>query len=152
MRKTFLALLLLVFAVGAFALLTTGNRSNAPWSLLFRHDARAVAELGQKFMEDLQFKDFKAAAGLSSPTDREKADIPKLIERLFQLKPEQLDINKIELLSADVDSTGERARTKFGTDVKVLNLNELRHPEIMLYWKKATDGHWYMDIQSSLQN
>jgi len=151
MRKTFLALFLMLFAGAAFALLTTGSRAHAPWTLFFKHDARAVAELGQKFMEDLQFKDFKAAASLSSPADREKADIPKLIERLFAVKPEQLDINKIELLSADVDSTGERARTKFGTDVKVLNYNDLRHPEIMLYWKRASDGHWYMDLQSSLQ-
>lgn len=150
MRKLIVALVLLVVAGGAFAYLTTGSRAKTPWSVYFNRDARVVAELGEKFMEDIQYKDFKAAANLSSPEDREKADIPKLIERLFAIKPEQLDINKIELLSSEVDSTGERARTKLGTDVKVLNTSELRHPEIMLYWKKR-DGHWYMDLQSSLQ-
>ena len=95
--------------------------------------------------------DFKAAALLSPPEDRDKADIPKLIERLFLVKPEQLQIDKVQLLTADVDTTGKRARTKFGTDVKLLNSAELRHPEVMLYWRKAQDGKWYMDLASSLQ-
>jgi hypothetical protein len=151
MRKLLVLVFLLALAGGSFALFMHGNRANAPLGVMLNAQTRQVTELGRQFMEAVQYKDFKAAAELSPPGDREKADIPKLIERLFLVKPEQLQIDKVQLLVADVDSTGKRARTKFGTDVKLLNSQELRHPEIMLYWKKAPDGRWYMDLASSLQ-
>ncbi|MDB5099987.1 MAG: hypothetical protein JWM80_4408 [Cyanobacteria bacterium RYN_339] len=151
MRKFLALLLLLAMAGGGYVLFMHGNRVNAPLGVMLNGQTREVTELGRQFMEAVQYKDFKAAALLSPPADREKADIPKLIERLFLVKPEQLQIDKVQLLTADVDSTGARARTKFGTDVKLLNSQELRHPEIMLYWHKATDGKWYMDLASSLQ-
>jgi hypothetical protein len=144
-------LVLVALAVGVYFFFSHGNRANAPLGVLLNAQTREVTELGRQFMEAVQYKDFKAAAALSPPEDREKADIPKLIERLFLVKPEQLQIDKVQLLVADVDSTGKRARTKFGTDVKLLNTQELRHPEVMLYWRKAVDGHWYMDLASSLQ-
>lgn len=150
MRKLVLALVLLVLAGGGVAVFGLGNRAHTPLSVLLNPDARKVAELGRQFLESVQYKDFKSAAQLSLPEDREKADIPALIERMFQVKPELLDINKIELLSADVDSTGNRARTKMVTDIKLLNTNELRHPEVMLYWQKK-EGRWYMDLASSLK-
>jgi hypothetical protein len=123
-----------------------------PFSLMLSPETRQLAELSGKFLEDIQYKDFKAAAGYSSPEDREKADIPALIERIFKIKPEQLDINQIEVLSADLDSTGRRARVKLKTEVKLLNTAELRSPEVLLYWKKAPGGQWYMDLASSLQS
>ncbi len=145
------ALLLLGGGVG-LAVMSTAERNHAPLSLIANPDARHVADLGWKFMEDIQFKDFKSAAELSSPADRDKANIPHLIERLFLVKPEQLEIDKIELLEAKLDSTGQRARTKMGTTVKLLDINQERNMEIMLYWKKAEDGQWYMDLQSSLHD
>lgn len=151
MRKFLVALVLLLVAGGAFVALGQGPASKAPLGLLMGGDAKKVAELSQKFLEDIQFKDFKAAAQYSPPEDREKADIPHLIERLFQVKPEMLDITNIQLLSADLDSTRRRAKVKLGTDVKLLNTSELRHPEVILYWKKAETGQWFMDIASSLQ-
>ncbi|MFP5503326.1 MAG: hypothetical protein ACLGIN_12630, partial [Candidatus Sericytochromatia bacterium] len=108
-------------------------------------------ELSQKFFEDIQFKDFKAAAQYSSPEDKETADIPKLIERLFQVKPELLDLQRYELVSADLDSSKKRARVKLMAEVKLLNTSEQRKPEVLLYWKKAPNGQWHMDLASSLQ-
>ena len=151
MRKFLLAMVLLLGAAGTFFVLSGGPQSKAPIGLMMNAETREIARQSQRFMEAIQFKDFKAAADFSSPEDRDKADIPKLIERLFQVKPELLDINKIELLDASVDSTGKRARAKLGTDVKLLNTNELRHPEIMLYWKKGPKGEWFTDLASSLQ-
>ena len=152
MRKFLVALVLLVVAGGAFLALSQGPAQKAPLGLLLSGaDTQQVAKLSQAFLEDIQFKDFKAASQYSSPEDREKADIPRLIERLFQVKPEVLDITNIQLLSADLDSSKKRAKVKLGTDVKLLNTNELRHPEVILYWKKQPGGQWYMDLASSLQ-
>lgn len=151
MRKFLVALVLLLVAGGAFFVLGQGPASKAPLGLLMGGDAKKVAELSQKFLEDIQFKDFKSAAQYSPPEDREKADIPHLIERLFQVKPEMLDITNVQLLSSDLDSTRRRAKVKLGTDVKLLNTSELRHPEVILYWKKSETGQWFMDLASSLQ-
>jgi len=150
MRKILLLAVLIVMAAGAAFVLGSERFAKTPVSILVSPEGRKVAELSKRFMENIQFKDFKSAAQLSAPDQREKADIPALIERLFQVKPEFLDISNIELLDAHIDSTGNRARTKVKSDVKILNTGELRHPEVMLYWKKD-GGTWFMDLVTSLQ-
>jgi hypothetical protein len=151
MRKFLLVLVLIVIAGGAFVALAPKHQAQTPLSLLLNGDTRKLAQQSQKFLEDIKFKDFKSAALHSSPEDRTTADIPKLIERLFQVKPEFLEINQVQVLSADLDSSRQRGRVKLQADVKLLNTSELRKPEIMLYWKKAPTGQWYMDLASSLQ-
>jgi hypothetical protein len=145
--------LVLVLALGGAGwwFFAFGPAAHAPVAVLLNPETRKLGQLSRAFLEDVKFKDFKAAARYSTPEDREKADIPALIERLFQVKPELLQIDNIEVVAADVDSTGQRARTKLKTDVKLLNTNELRHPEILLYWKKAERGAWFMDLASSLK-
>ncbi len=150
MIKLVLILLLAVGGAG-YWFFTFGPAAHSPIGVLLDPETRKLGELARSFLEDVKFKDFKAAAQYSTPEDRDKADIPKLIERLFQVKPELLQIDNIELVAADVDSTGKRARTKLKTDVKLLNSNELKHPEILLYWKKGEHGQWFMDLASSLQ-
>lgn len=151
MRKLVFALLLLALAGGGYVYMTTGARQHAPIGVMLQADTRRVSELSQKFLEDIQFKDFKAAAQYSSPEDRQTADIPKLIERLFQIKPELLDLQRYEIVSADLDSTKKRARVKLLAEVKLLNSGQARKPEVLLYWKKAPSGEWHMDLASSLQ-
>lgn len=150
MVKLVLVLLLALGGAG-YWFFTFGPAAHAPIGVVLNPEARKLGALARSFLEDIKFKDFKAAAQYSTPEDRDKADIPKLIERLFQVKPELLQIDNIELMAVDVDSTGKRARTKLKTDVKLLNTNELRHPEILLYWKEGDGGKWFMDLASSLQ-
>lgn len=151
MRKLIFGLLLLALAGGGLFYVTGGARQHAPIGVMLNSDTRRVSELSQKFFEDIQFKDFKAAAQYSSPEDRETADIPQLIERLFQVKPELLDLQRYEVVSADLDSSKKRARVKLMSEVKLLNTAEQRKPEVLLYWKKAPSGQWHMDLASSLQ-
>jgi hypothetical protein len=150
MVRFVLTLMLLGAAVGGW-FFTWGPAAHAPLHVVLRPEARKLGELARRFLEAVRFKDFESAAGFSSPEDRKEADIPKLIERLFQVKPELLQLDNIELLAADIDETGARARTKLKADVKLLNTSELRHPEVLLYWKKAQGGPWYMDLANSLQ-
>jgi hypothetical protein len=150
MVRFFLTLVLAAAAAGGW-FFTWGPAAHAPIGVVLRPEARRLGELARRFMEAIRFKDFEAAAGFSSPEDRKSADIPKLIERLFQVKPELLQLDNIELLTADVDASGKRARTKLKADVKLLNTSELRHPEVLLYWKKEQAGPWYMDLAGSLQ-
>lgn len=151
MRKFLLVLVLVLMAGGAYVMLAPKQQAQTPLSLLMDGDTRKLASQSQKFLEDIKFKDFEAAAQYSDPEDRATADIPKLIERLFQVKPEFLEINQVQVLSADLDSSKKRGRVKLQADVKLLNTKELRKPEVMLYWKKAPSGQWYMDLASSLE-
>ncbi|MEB3328455.1 MAG: hypothetical protein VKQ33_04420 [Candidatus Sericytochromatia bacterium] len=150
MVRLVLTLVLLGAAAGGW-FFTWGPAAHAPLDVVLRPEARKLGALARGFLEAIRFKDFEAAAGFSSPEDRKAADIPRLIERLFQVKPELLQLDNIELLAADVDETGRRARTKLKADLKVLNTAELRHPEVLLYWKKAGGERWYMDLAGSLQ-
>ncbi len=102
-----------------------------------RPDVRSVNELSRKWMEDLQFKDFRSSSLYHHQLDRDRVDIGRALERLFLVKPELLDIKDYRIVSADVDSTGERARVKVKARFKRLNKDEEpQEADLMLYWMK----------------
>jgi len=104
------------------------------------------------FWEDIQFKDFGAAASYHSPETRDSVDIPYLIERIFAVKPEMLDIMEYEVVFAEVDSTTLRARIKTRLKVKELIREKIREQEVILYFhRESTDAAWYMVLESSLR-
>ena len=56
----------------------------------------------------------------------------------------------LSFTDVNIDRSGNRARVKTHSTVKVLNTEELKEPDIIFYWHKI-DGHWYMKLESSLQ-
>jgi hypothetical protein len=104
------------------------------------------------FWEDIQFKDFEAAAEYHAPESQDTVDIPYLLERLFLVKPEFLDIMSYEVVMADIDSTGNRGRVKTRIKCKELVHNSIRDREIMLYFQRVdATAPWYMELESSLR-
>lgn len=150
MKKTSsIIFVLIVLGLGVFFFFTTKN-PGAPESAIFASkDEKVVREKSLSFMEDLKYKDFQKAATYHSPEDQKKVDIPRLIERMFLVKPEQLDVMEYRILDADFDSSGQRARVKMKAKIHVLNTSEIRNPEVILYYHKKAD-QWYMELQSSL--
>ena len=105
------------------------------------------------FWEDVQFKDFDKAASYHDPAVQDQVDIPFLLQRLFVLKPEQLDIMGVEVVLADVDSSGLRARVKTRLQVKELTTGKTKDPEVMLYFHRESPGApWFMVLEDSLRN
>lgn len=123
-------------------------------------DKQKLIEQARAFLEAIQYKDFEKAASFHNEIDRAKADIPALIERLFKVKPELLNIRDLQVTGVDIDSTGTRARTFFNTNIEFLN--SLRNPkddpdrkqrdtEGVLYWQKNEAGTWDLKLESSLR-
>lgn len=104
------------------------------------------------FMEDIQFKDFEKAASYHDPKARQSVDIPFLLRRLFQVKPEALDLMDFEVVFCKVDSSGDRARVKMRVKAKLLANGAIRDQELMLFFRR-TDGEegWYMELEDSLR-
>ncbi len=142
MKKVGIALVVLL--VGGVALLLglkQGGVSLGGFGFAWNEDKAVLRELAHSFLEDLQYKDFKKAASYHTHADQAKVEIPKLIERLFQVKPEQLNIRDIEITQVTIDSSGDRARTFFRSTIELLNSsrkkdqpNEERKVEGILYW------------------
>jgi hypothetical protein len=104
------------------------------------------------FWEDLQFKDFEHAASFHDPAVQDKVDIPFLIERVFLVKPEALDIMSYEIVFAEIDSSDLRARVKTRIKVKNLTVGSIDEKELILYWHRASvTAPWYMQLESSLR-
>jgi len=150
MRKVTVILVLTVLAAGGVLVALSQPR------LLDR--LGVMGEIGwlrsttRAFLEDIQFKDFEKAASYHSPEEQETVDIPFLIERLFGVKPEQLDIMEYEILFSKIDSTGLRARVKSRVKVKHLLQDEIHDRELMLYFHRSSaDAPWYMKLESSLR-
>jgi hypothetical protein len=104
------------------------------------------------FWEDIQFKDFTAAASYHDPATRDEVDIPFLLERIFAVKPEMLDIMEYEIVFAEVDSSGLRARIKTRLKVKELVRGQIREQEVILYFHRTSlESDWFMVLESSLR-
>lgn len=149
--KTGLVIIALLAVIGGgYVYLQSSPLGQAPLSTLVSGDAKELVAKARSFMEDIKYKDFKAAEQYSLPEQREVYNIAQLIERLFQIKPEMLDLQSYEVVSSDLDSSGNRARVHLKSEVKLLNSDHHKSPELILYFKRL-DGQWYMDLASSLQ-
>lgn len=111
-----------------------------------------LRRIAMSFLEDLQFKDFDAAALYHAPGVRDSVDIPFLLQRLFQVKPELLDLMDYEVVKTDLDSSGKRARVKTRLKVKFLGDGRVDEKELMLYFDRDSLGApWYMKLEDSLR-
>lgn len=112
-----------------------------------------VRRMALKFMEDIQFKDFKQAASYHPPEIRDSVDIPFLLWRLFKVKPEALDFMKYEVVLADMDESQLRSRVKLRNKVKILLDDSIQEKELMLYFHRASKtAPWFMKLEDSLRN
>jgi len=148
MKKNTLVLFLTIIAISFFLFRGSDFSSLNMFSFLSK-DVRTIQKFAISFFEDLKFKDFDSAAKYHSLKDQKKVNIPKLIERLFKVKPEFLDIMEYNILETSLDSSKKRARVKMKTKVNVLNSGKIRNPEVILYYHKK-NGKWYMELESSL--
>ena len=115
-------------------------------------DARIIEKGTLDFLEDVRFKDFAKAATYHSLADQKTVDVPRLIEDIFHIKPELLDILRYEVVNVELDSTKTRGRVKTRTTVRILNTDKVEKPAIIFYWEKDHhDGVWVMKLQSSLR-
>ncbi len=127
MRKTTLITLSLVLLMaGVFGALYYGPKFGK---------TALVNELSEKFLADVQFKDFRQASLYHHKLERDRVDIGRTIEKLFLMKPEMLDIREFRIIKSEVD--GSRARVHL--EVKFQRLNVKDKPEegeIILYFMK----------------
>lgn len=136
---------LLIFIFGSRYGLKFGNVIISP-----QKNKVLLHDMTYKFWEDIQFKDFTSAAQYHEEHLREKLDIPYLIERIFYVKPEFLDIRTIDILEVHIDSSGERGRVLTRLLVRLLNTGETEEPEVVVYWY-TKNGQWFMRLESSLR-
>ena len=116
-------------------------------------DAGELRRTALSFWEDIQFKDFQSAAEYHAPELQDSVDIPFLIQRIFAMKPELLDIMEYEIVFAEVDSSGLRARVKTRLKLKELVRENIREQEVILYFhRENAESDWYMVLESSLRS
>ena len=93
-----------------------------------------------------------SAASYHAPDIRDGVDIPFLIQRLFTVRPEALDIMDYEVVFAEVDSGGLRARVKLRVKVKFLLNALINERELVLFFEReSVDDPWYMKLEDSLR-
>lgn len=152
MKKVVLIFVLLVtLATGLLYMTkTSGTGISTAFNQVASEDVKHLRERSKDFLEDLQYKDFDKAGSYHSTKDRKSVDIADLIERLFAVKPEFLDIMRYEIKKVEIDRSGDRAKVKTETTVKILNTDKIKKPEIILYWRKDPKEGWVMILESSL--
>ena len=147
MKKLFLLALLVVGVVGFFYASSEGYLGGLSGS---GDDKREIRDNTVRFFECLKFKEFKEASDFHNEEDQKAADIPSMIENLFQVPPEYLDIQDIALMYVEIDSSGILAKSKTRCHAKELNTGQEKDHEVILYWKKEAD-QWFLKLRSSLE-
>ena len=70
----------------------------------------------------------------------------------FAVKPEALDFMDYEVVFADVDSSGLRARVKLRVKAKFLVDERIAERELILYFERDSESDpWYMKLEDSLR-
>jgi len=153
MKKVLMALMVVMLLTGGY--LTVAHVSGgAFWTLglALGGDRGALRRIALDFLEDIQFKDFVSAAGYHAPDLIDSVDIPFLLQRLFAVKPEALDIMDYEIVFADIDSSDLRARVKVRVKAKLLLDGRIDERELVLYFHRdSVDDPWYMKLEDSLR-
>ena len=153
MKKAVTALLVLGLLLGGY--LGVAHVSGGAFSTLglaLGGDRGALRRIALSFLEDIQFKDFVSAAGYHAPDTRDGVDIPFLLQRLFTVRPEALDIMDYDIVFAEIDSGGLRARVKLRVKVKLLLNALIKEQEVLLYFERdSVDDPWYMKLEDSLR-
>jgi hypothetical protein len=145
MKKFLLLVVVLGAAAGAGFLAMRGMLPGV------KTERGTLVKKSYRFLECLKFKEFQEAAAFHSPEDLKKnKDIPKLLENFFMVPHENLDIQDISIDFIEFDSTGRLAKVKTTTAVRMLNKDESRNAESMLYWKKDGDA-WFLDLRTTLE-
>ena len=153
MKKLLAALLLVAALLGGYVAVAHLS-GGAFWTLglALGGDRGALRRIALDFLEDIQFKDFVSAASYHAPELIDSVDIPFLIQRLFAVKPEALDFLDYEVVFADLDSSGLRARVKVRVKVKLLLNERIDERELVLYfYRDSVDDPWYMKLEDSLR-
>lgn len=144
-----------IFAALLGGYLAVAHVSGAAFSTLglpLGGDRGELRRTALQFMEDVQFKDFQRAAAYHAPELIDSVDIPFLIQRLFAVKPEALDIMDYEVVFSELDSSGLRARVKLRVRAKLLLNERIEERELILYFYRDTpDDPWYMKLEDSLR-
>ncbi len=153
MKKAVTALLVLALLLGGY--LAVAHASGGAFStlgLVLGGDRAELRRMALAFLEDIQFKDFESAASYHAPDIIDSVDIPFLIQRLFAVKPEALDIMDYDIVFAELDSGGLRARVKLRVKVKLLLNALINEREVILYFQRdSLDDPWYMKLEDSLR-
>ena len=111
-----------------------------------------LRQLTLEFIEDIKFKDFDRAATYHDPQTQDQVDVPFLLQRIFIVKPEALDVMSYEIVFAEIDSTDLRGRVKARIKFKDLIKNQIREREVIyFYHRESLDSPWYMKLESSLR-
>ena len=123
-------------------------------------ERRWLAERTYDFLEDIQFKDFDRASTYHLKATQTERDIPALIQRVFQIRHETLDIVKFKILEVDLDRSKSRCRVRtsiwyrvLGDSVVTDNSESRRQAELLFYWfrdSKTNPPSWTMELSSSL--
>lgn len=151
-RAPLLVFLLLALAGGYLGAAHLSGGAFPTPGLELGGDRAALRRLAQSFWEDIQFKDFRSAARYHSEESQSTVDIPYLIERIFMLKPELLDVMEIEVVFVDLDSSGDRGRVRTRLKCKNLAANHIFEKELMLYFRReGPAAPWTMELESSLR-
>lgn len=132
---TLVALGLVAAGAGAF-LYFTGRFPPQLHALLGTPQAAPIRQ-ATRLMEDIKFKDLKAALAQVEPSERDTVDPERMVEGLLGARASALEIHDSTVVRAETDDTGNRIRVKVRTELTDLTRQDRRTVEQMYYFVRS---------------
>jgi hypothetical protein len=151
-KKVILLTLAMLLPVGYLGMSHFSGGAYPTMGLPIGGERGKLRDKTMSFIEDIKFKDFAKAASYHDPKIQEQIDIPYLLERMFMLKPEALDIMEYDVVFAELDSSSLRGRVKVRIKFKDLVKGQIHEKEVIYFYHRASEKEpWFMVLESSLR-
>lgn len=152
LKKIMIGTTLLAVAAGGYAGYAHFTGGEVPTLGLPIGGARAeLRTLTMSFWEDIKFKDYKKAASYQAETKRSESSISALVEQVFGLPAQSVDLMEFSVVEAELDSTGNRARLKSRVKAKDLVKGKVHTREVMHFFHRDTpQAAWVLDLDHTV--
>lgn len=148
MRTFFIFILLLLALAGGYLLYAQFSGGAVPtFGLPIGGERAEVRHQITRFFEHVKFKNKSALASLVS-ADASAAELDNFLTQTFGVDPNQVDLQKVDVESVELDSSKNRARAV--VRLRGNNLAEQRALDVsrLVFLYKDKQGKWLLDIKN----
>lgn len=148
MRTIFISLLLLILLAAGYLLYAQISGGAVPtFGLAIGGERALIRQDIQRFFEHVKFKNKSALTTLVSE-GATMEDVEQFLTQIFGVNPSQVDLQRVQINSVELDSSGSRARSIVQLSGQNLLEQKPFHVTKLLFLYEAGAGDWRLDIKN----
>lgn len=147
MRTFFIFILIILILAGFYLLYAQISGGAVPtFGLPIGGERAEVRHRIKYFFEQVKFKNTNGLISTVSEGSSTE-DLEKFLNQTFGVSPAEADLQRVEVESVEIDSSGTRARAMVRLHGQNLALSKPFQATRLIFLYKNTQNHWLLDIK-----